>query len=122
MKLLRDIWRDFWNGVDYTFTSSTVMDMMSAIVVLALARVWRVTARHGDVPNAYLKAEKEENLEIFLHVTRCMEFESDELSSLGTSHKSKMALTLRKILYRLKQARHLWAQLLHLRYSKIVFV
>uniref|UniRef100_A0AAV1U914 Reverse transcriptase Ty1/copia-type domain-containing protein n=1 Tax=Peronospora matthiolae TaxID=2874970 RepID=A0AAV1U914_9STRA len=56
------------HGVDYTVTFSAVLNMTTAKVVLALARVWRVPARHSDVPNAYVKAEKEDDLEIYLHL------------------------------------------------------
>lgn len=59
-------------GVDYTTTFSAVMEMTTVKVVLALARVWGVPARHGDVPNAYVKADKEEDLEIALHVPQGM--------------------------------------------------
>lgn len=51
-------------GVNYTLTFSAVMDITTAKVVLALARVWKVAARHGDVSNAYVKAEKDEVFEI----------------------------------------------------------
>lgn len=44
------------------------MEIKAAKAVLSLARVWRVPCRHRDVPNACIKAEKEEDLEFFLHV------------------------------------------------------
>ena len=31
-------------------------------VILVLSRRWNVPARHGDIPNAYVKAEKEKHL------------------------------------------------------------
>lgn len=65
------------------------MDMTTAKVVLALARVWRVPARHGEGSNSYVKAKNEEDLESFLHVPQSMEFDADESSSPGTSDKSK---------------------------------
>nr|CCA18044.1 hypothetical protein ALNC14_041870 [Albugo laibachii Nc14] len=100
-------------GEDYTLTFSAVMDMTTEKVVLDLARVWGVPARYGDVPNAYVKVEKEEDLEIVLQVPQGMEFDAGEVKSLGTSDKSKMALNLRNSLYELKQAGRLWAQLLY---------
>ncbi|KAG3087307.1 hypothetical protein PI125_g18695 [Phytophthora idaei] len=33
--------------------------MTSVKLILVLARKWRVPENHGDVPNAYVKAEKE---------------------------------------------------------------
>ena len=46
-------------GVDYTYTFSAVMEMISGKVILAVSRIWGVPARHGDVPSSYVKAEKE---------------------------------------------------------------
>ena len=45
-------------GVDYTLTFAAVMDLSTVKVILVLSRRWNVPARHGDVPNAYVKAEK----------------------------------------------------------------
>uniref|UniRef100_M4BHQ0 RxLR effector candidate protein n=1 Tax=Hyaloperonospora arabidopsidis (strain Emoy2) TaxID=559515 RepID=M4BHQ0_HYAAE len=41
------------------------MEMVTMKVILALAVTWGVPAKHGDTPNAYVKANKEENLDIF---------------------------------------------------------
>ncbi|KAE8991177.1 hypothetical protein PR001_g21300 [Phytophthora rubi] len=41
-------------------------------VVFVLARVWGVPVRHGDVPNANVKAKKEEHLEILMHIPQGM--------------------------------------------------
>ena len=45
-------------GVDYNLTFSAVMDISTAKVVLALAATWDVTANHGYIPNAYVRAER----------------------------------------------------------------
>lgn len=42
------------------------MELSTVKVVLVLARKWGVPAMHGDNPDAYVKADKEENLEICL--------------------------------------------------------
>ena len=42
------------------------MDMSTFKVLLALAATWGVPAKHGDILNAYVKANKESHLEIFL--------------------------------------------------------
>lgn len=52
----------FW--VDYGLTFAAVMELSTVKVVLVLARKWDVPAMHGDNPDAYVKADKEENLEI----------------------------------------------------------
>ena len=55
-------------GVDYTLTFAAVMDLAMVKMILVLSRRWNVPARHGDVPNAYVKAEKEEHLDIYMKV------------------------------------------------------
>uniref|UniRef100_A0AAV1UXY6 Reverse transcriptase Ty1/copia-type domain-containing protein n=1 Tax=Peronospora matthiolae TaxID=2874970 RepID=A0AAV1UXY6_9STRA len=45
---------------------AAVMELSTVKVILVLALRWGVPARHGDIPNAYVKANKEEHLEIFL--------------------------------------------------------
>eukprot|EP00644_Phytophthora_capsici_P011049 jgi/Phyca11/110264/e_gw1.18.56.1 len=57
-------------GVNYDVTFADVMGPSSVKIILALARKWRVPAKHGDVPNAYVKADKETELEIFVLSTR----------------------------------------------------
>ena len=49
-------------GRDYNVTFAAVMEMSSVKLILALARVWRVPAQHGDIPNAYVKADKNRSL------------------------------------------------------------
>ena len=44
--------------VKYTLTFSEVMDLGTVKLILVLSRRWNVPARHGDVPNAYVKAER----------------------------------------------------------------
>ncbi|POM61163.1 mitochondrial protein, partial [Phytophthora palmivora] len=40
-------------GRDYETTFSAVLDLTSDKVILAVAHIWRVRAKHYDVPNAY---------------------------------------------------------------------
>uniref|UniRef100_A0AAV1U887 Integrase catalytic domain-containing protein n=1 Tax=Peronospora matthiolae TaxID=2874970 RepID=A0AAV1U887_9STRA len=51
-------------GVDYTLTFAAVMDLSTVKVILALAATWGVPAKHGDIPNAYVEADKEPHLRI----------------------------------------------------------
>lgn len=81
-----------------------------------------VSARHGDVRNYYVKAEKDEDLENVLHVPQGMEFDANKLGSLATSNRSKMELRITKGLYGLKQAERLWEQLLHAALLKMRFI
>ena len=102
-------------GVDYVLTFAAVMDMSTVKIILALAATWGVVAKHGDIPNAYVKADKESDLEILLQVPRGMDVSSEVIKSLGATSVSELALQLRKSLYGLKQAGRLWSQLLHAR-------
>lgn len=87
-----------------TMTVSAGMEITTAKVVPALARVWgEVPSRHGNVTNLYVKVDKEEGIEIVLHVPQGMELAENELKILGTSNKIMVALELRKILYGMKQ-------------------
>ena len=90
-------------------------------VILGLAATWGVPAKHGDIPNAYVKANKEEHLEILLHVPRGMKIKDENLKELGVSRASEVALELKKSLYGLKQAGRLWSQLLHTRLKESGF-
>ena len=43
-------------GINYDITFSAVMDLKTAKLLLTLARTSGIPARHGEVPNAYMKA------------------------------------------------------------------
>ncbi|OWZ14944.1 hypothetical protein PHMEG_00011504 [Phytophthora megakarya] len=100
-------------GVDYTDTISAVLDMTTGKVIFVLAHIWGVPARHGDVPSAYVKADKEDHIEIFLHISKDMVLSVELLALLGVKHKRELELRLIKSLYGLKLAGRLWNLLLH---------
>ncbi|GMF55875.1 unnamed protein product [Phytophthora fragariaefolia] len=75
--------------VDYSVTFAAVIDMTSAKLMLALSSKWRVPAKHGDVPNAYVKANKEDNLRIYIRVPQGMKLPEEILGN------SAWRLTLR---------------------------
>lgn len=52
---------------DYTYRFSAVMDMVSGKLILEVSRIWGVPA-HGDLPSASVKAKKEDDMEILLHI------------------------------------------------------
>ncbi|POM64836.1 Integrase catalytic core protein [Phytophthora palmivora] len=104
-------------GVNYSVTFAAVIDMTSVKVIFVLARKWRVSAKHGDVLNAYVKADKEEDLRIYIKVPQGMKISEEILKKLGVEKDAEVALELKKALYRLKQAGRLWSKLLH---SKLV--
>ncbi|KAG3098957.1 hypothetical protein PI124_g9110 [Phytophthora idaei] len=59
-------------------------------------------ARHGDSPNAYVKADKEQHLEIYLEIPQGVAIGEDVLRTLGVDSKGRLALRLRKSLYGLQ--------------------
>ncbi|KAE9006328.1 hypothetical protein PR002_g16512 [Phytophthora rubi] len=89
-------------GVDYSVTFSAVIEMSSVKRIFVLARKWRVPATHGDVPNAFVKAEKEAELDIFLRLPRGMVIPKDVRRRLGVTNNSELMLELMKTLYGLK--------------------
>ena len=49
------------------------MELGTVKGVLVLSRRWNVRALHGDVPNAYVKAEKEKDIDIYMKVPSGMQ-------------------------------------------------
>ena len=45
-------------GVNYGITFAAVIDLLSVKSIFALYRKWKVPVKHGDVPNAYVKADQ----------------------------------------------------------------
>nr|BAP68980.1 RxLR effector candidate protein [Hyaloperonospora arabidopsidis Emoy2] len=70
--------------------------MVSGKVILAVSRIWGVPAQPGDVPSAYVKADKEEGFEILLHIPQGMEIEAKLLDKFGVQDKGHLALRLKK--------------------------
>ena len=99
-------------GIYYHLNFAAVMDMATVKVLLAFVATWGVPAKHGDIPNTYVKADKESNIEILLQVTQAMEVDESTLKKLGAASNKELALELRKRLYGLKQAGRLWSHLL----------
>ena len=63
-----------------------------------------VAAKHRYVPNAYLKADKETDLDIYIRLPQGMEISREKKAQLGASTNSDVVLKLKKALYGLKQA------------------
>uniref|UniRef100_A0AAV1TQJ1 Reverse transcriptase Ty1/copia-type domain-containing protein n=1 Tax=Peronospora matthiolae TaxID=2874970 RepID=A0AAV1TQJ1_9STRA len=81
-----------------------------------------VPAKHSDIPNACVKAEKEAHLRIFLQMPRGMQVSEETLRTHGATSASELVLELRKSLYDLKQAGRLWSLLLHAKLVDAGFV
>ena len=95
-------------GRDYNLTFAAFLDMTSGKIIHAVARLWNVRARHFDVPSAYLKAYKEEEIEIYMRVPEGMTISDDQLRKLNVTNAGETCLRLIKSLYGLKQAGRLW--------------
>lgn len=100
-------------GRDYKITFGEVINMSSNKLILSLARKWRVPAKHGDMTNAYVKAEKEPDLRIFLRIPQGMKIKREVVESLSAASENDLALELRKAVYGLEHLGHLWSNLLH---------
>ncbi|GMF45370.1 unnamed protein product [Phytophthora fragariaefolia] len=79
------------------------------------------TRQARRVPNAYVKADKEEDLRIYIRVPRGMKIPEEILKKLGVETDAEVALELKKALYGLKQAGRLWSKLLHSKLVEIGF-
>lgn len=55
---------------NYTLTFVAFMEMTTSKEILALSQIWGVPARHGDVPNAYVKAFTDPQIDIHLSSLR----------------------------------------------------
>eukprot|EP00644_Phytophthora_capsici_P017109 jgi/Phyca11/130666/e_gw1.96.61.1 len=82
-------------GIDYNLTFAAVIELSTVKVILVFARRWRVPVRHGDIPNAYVKAEKEQHLEIYLAIPKGMIVPEEVLRACGVSSYKKLALRLK---------------------------
>ncbi|CAI5734017.1 unnamed protein product [Peronospora farinosa] len=69
---------------------------------LTFAATWDVPAKHGDIPNAYVKASKKPHLEILLHILNGMDVPAVRMHELGVTSTKDLALELRLSLYGLK--------------------
>lgn len=60
-------------------TLAAVMDMSTMHVILRLAVTWGVPAKHDDIPNDYVEVNKEDHLEILLHVLRGIKIKDEKI-------------------------------------------
>uniref|UniRef100_A0AAV1VF53 Reverse transcriptase Ty1/copia-type domain-containing protein n=1 Tax=Peronospora matthiolae TaxID=2874970 RepID=A0AAV1VF53_9STRA len=84
--------------IDYTLTFAAVMDLSTVKLILVLSRRWNVPARHGDVPNAFVKAEKEEHLDIYMKASKGMVVKKKSMKDLNTKIPNDLALLLKNSL------------------------
>ena len=104
-------------GADCTLTFAAVMELGTVKVILVLSRRWNIPAGNGDVSNAYVKADQEEDLDIYMQIPKEMQVGQATLDQHEVDTPRRLALLSKKSLYGLKQAGRLWSKLLH---SKLV--
>ncbi|GMF48391.1 unnamed protein product [Phytophthora fragariaefolia] len=75
-----------------------------------------------DVQNAYVKADKEEKLQIYHYGPQMMKISKAKLVELGAQHKRELVLQFKKSLFGLKQAGRLRNQLLHRVLTKLEYM
>nr|CCA27549.1 hypothetical protein PITG_05283 [Albugo laibachii Nc14] len=83
--------------------------------------LWSWISQHGDVPNAYAQTDKENELDILLHLPSGMKFTIHEIQKFGAKSAGELVLRQKKTLYGLKKAGRLWSQLLHEKLSEAGF-
>lgn len=66
-------WNEKLFNCNYKITFAAVMELSTVKLVLVFVREWCVPARHGDISNAYVKANKGVHSEIYLRVTQDIE-------------------------------------------------
>ncbi|GMF48933.1 unnamed protein product [Phytophthora fragariaefolia] len=91
-------------GVNYGITFAAVIEMTSVKLILVLARKWGVPAKHGEVPNAYVKDVKEAEPDIYLRIPQGKVLPDELLRGLGVTSADEVVLELRNALYGLRQA------------------
>ncbi|KAG6590869.1 putative mitochondrial protein [Phytophthora cinnamomi] len=75
------------------FKASAALEGLSAM--LAVSRKINVPARHGDVLNAYVRTDKESDLEILLHMPRGMMVDTKPLADLEKTGGTEVTQKLR---------------------------
>ena len=70
-------------GPHYDETFAPVLNLGNARMILSLAVIWKVPARHGDVPNAYVSAEGGKQFKIHIEIPLGVELTAEELKAVG---------------------------------------
>ena len=92
-------------GIDYNLTLAAVMGISTEKVVLELAATWGVPDKHREIPNAYVRSEKEAQLDNYFQVPRGMTMSESTLRKISATHPDEVVFELRRSLYGLKQDR-----------------
>lgn len=90
-------------GENFLLTFAAILNMTSAKAIIAITWIWRVPARHFDVPSAYVRAAKEDGVDIHLFIPDGMDFTPEGMSEYGVRISKNLSLCLERSLYGLKQ-------------------
>ncbi|CAH0515364.1 unnamed protein product [Peronospora belbahrii] len=87
-------------GVDCGLTFAAVMELSITVkVILVFARRWEVSTKHEDIPNAYVKAYKNKDIEIYLRIPQGIELSDEVTKEHGVDNENALAFPLVKSLY-----------------------
>ena len=84
-------------GVEYSLPFAAVMDLSTVKVILALAATWDVPAKYGDIPYAYLKADKEVHMDIYLKLPSGMSVSEETLREHGAANANELVWTSARV-------------------------
>jgi hypothetical protein len=82
------------------------------MLIFAMSIHWDVPVKHGDIPNAFPRADTEEGLNIYMEIPPGFDVTDEELKKFGAREKKDLVLKLNKSLYGLKQAGRLWNKMM----------
>ena len=91
-------------GKSYMLTYSAIISMVSIRIIVIFSIIWRVPARHGDVPSVYVKASLEEDFKNLLQIPPGMLISDATLKIFGVDSVKDLALELKRGIYGLKQS------------------
>ena len=91
-------------GENFNKIFAPTLELMNARVIIAYATMWGVPPMHGDIPNAFPRADTEEGIEIFVEIPAGAKISQDIMDNFGVERQNQLVLKLNKSLYGLKQA------------------
>ena len=95
-------------GESFNLKFAPTLGISTVMLILNVAIYYDQPARNGDVPNAYPRADTEEEFDIYIELPQGFEVNEETMERIGVKNRSEMVLKLNKNLYGLKQAGRLW--------------
>ena len=95
-------------GESFNLKFAPTLGISTVMLILNVAIYYDQPARNGDVPNAYPRADTEEEFDIYIELPQGFEVSEETMECIGAKNRNEMVLKLNKNLYGLKQAGRLW--------------